>query len=451
LMNVRELLSNKRHVCFLVYGGILVALAIIFLIVIQTIADETDAGVCGRGLEKLKFAASQEGYCPYTWATGLSGVRMLIALSNGDILAAESGKISVLWDDDGDGVSNSSERAVIANQGDLNHAIVIQDNFLYASSSQTVYRWPYTYGSRESLGSSTTIIYGIPNGGHSSRTLVIDSLNRLYVQVGSASNVDRDASRAAIRRFNLTNIPNGGLSWSAGEVFASGMRNEVGLRFDSSGGLWGVENGVDNVARDPWGDIHNDNPSEELNYFGNISTPAGKFYGYPYCFTEYIIESSDTPGKQWAHPDFMNDGTHTDAWCQNTSNVVPPAYPMPAHVAPLDILFHYNNTLPNINNGDAFVSWHGSWDRDPPQGYKVVRVRFANGWPVQWSPFLYYEPDGDLVGVESGVDTGNEWNVRPVGLTIGKCALGNCLFVSENNLDRIIAVGYLTPSANNVK
>ncbi len=75
---------------------------------------------------------------------------------------------------------------------------------------------------------------------------------------------------------------------------------------------------------------------------------------------------------------------------------------MPAHVAPLDILFYYGTTLPGIEAGDALVSWHGSWNRDPAQGYKVVHVKYYDRDPISWEPFFFYN---------QGTDTGAHWPV----------------------------------------
>ena len=78
---------------------------------------------------------------------------------------------------------------------------------------------------------------------------------------GRAGNVDSDSSRSRIRRFDVTSIPDGGVAFSSGELFADGLRNEVGLAFDRHGVLWGVENGADNLQRsDLGGDITNENP-----------------------------------------------------------------------------------------------------------------------------------------------------------------------------------------------
>jgi len=104
---------------------------------------------------------------------------------------------------------------------------------------------------------------GAPSG-HRTRTLAFDSSGRLYVSIGSADNVDEDSFRARIRRFDLNNVTLP-VDFVDGEVFADGLRNEVGLAFDRHNVLWGVENGADKLYRDDLGgDIHNDNPAEEV-------------------------------------------------------------------------------------------------------------------------------------------------------------------------------------------
>jgi len=228
--------------------------------------------------------------------------------------------------------------------------------------------------------------------------------------------------------------------------FAQGMRNEVGLRFDRNGGLWGVENGVDDLNRPPFGNMHNDNPAEELNYFGNMSSPLGQFYGYPYCWSEYNLPGGSGAGSQWAQLQSMNDGVHSDDWCKSKDNVIPPAYSMPAHVAPLDLFFYYGSNLPAVDFGDAFVTFHGSWDRTVPQGYKVVQLKFFNGKPLQMKNFLFYASHGVVEG-QSAEDTAADWNFRPVSVTVNGCSLsakGECVFVSSDldKAGKIVAVGY---------
>jgi glucose/arabinose dehydrogenase len=148
-------------------------------------------------------------------------------------------------------VSDPSERAVLAQQTGLNHAVRINGNYLYASNGTTVFRWAYTAGDRSDLGDAEIVVDGIPCcQNHVTRSLAFDKNNFLYVQCGSSSNVDPDALHARIKQFDVSgDIPAGGLSWDSGYLFANGLRNEVGIRFDNSWNLWGVENGVDNEFR----------------------------------------------------------------------------------------------------------------------------------------------------------------------------------------------------------
>jgi len=370
------------------------------------------------------------GYCAWKWAN-VTDPRGLLVAPNGDVLVVErqDGRISALFDTDGDGVSGASERATLVEVSGLNHGIVLHGGYLYASSATTVVRWPFTTGARAALTGQQVVVSGIPTGGHVTRTLIFDAEDRLYVSCGSGSNLDGDSSRARIRRFSAAQVQSAGVSFNAGEVFADGLRNEVGLRFDKQGRLWGVENERDNLSRtDLGGDIHTNNPAEELNLFAQ----AGKFYGYPYCFSEFLLPAGVGmgPKTQWADPSFMNDGTHTDAWCRAANNVVPPALVMPAHVAPLDIIFYDGASFPADAIGDAFVSFHGSWNRQPAQGYEVMRVVFENGAPVRYEPFFEFDGAGD---------TSSAWPHRPVGLGVGTSGQ---LFVSSDASNQIIAIGH---------
>jgi len=257
--------------------------------------------------------------------------------------------------------------------------VTYRDGFIYVSSSTTVYRWPYVAGSRRLVTEPpTTIITNLPTGGHGSdgHTLIFDSQGRLYINIGSLANVDSNSDRSRIVRVNLNQqFP---IVYPTGtELFADGVRNECGLDFDRNGILWGVENGADNLNRpDLGGDIHNGNPSEEMNKFDKA---PGQHYGYPYCFSTHNLPGTPA-GTQFAWPSFMNDGVHTDEWCRNTANNQGPAFPMPAHVAPLGIQFYKSCTgagaFPCTAVSDAFVAMHGSWNSDVKVGYKVVQYVF---------------------------------------------------------------------------
>ena len=361
---------------------------------------------------RIDSAGVPDGFCAWQWATDLGEPRGIIVDDSGDVLALTrpSGSIVLLHDDNGDGVSGDGERVMMADGLGLNHGLAIDDGHLYASSGATVYRWDYP-GDRMPLGEAEVVIQDIPSGGnHTTRTLVFDDAF-LYVSVGSASDVDRDSSRARIRRFATAGLSGGPIDFADGEVFADGLRNEVGLAFDPRGQLWGVENGRDELWRfdfDP-PDIHQDNPAEELNLFAE----PGRFYGYPYCWSEFSLPEGQGlgPGTQWAEPAFIDDGIHTDQWCRDPDNVVPPVLAMQGHSAPLDLLFYTGGSFPEDYIGDAIVAFHGSWNRSVPTGYMVVRIPFGrDGMPDgDPQPLLEYAGAGDFA---------SEWPHRPVGLAI---------------------------------
>jgi len=371
------------------------------------------------------------GFCASIWAGGVNGPRGIITASNGDVLVVESGagQVSLFYQD-----ATGVHKTVIASAPNINHAILIHEGYLYASSTVAVYRWPYTAGTRTNLGAPQTVITNLPNGGHSTRSLAFTSLGMLLVQVGSGSNVDSNADRAGIRQFNIATVPQ---DYSTGTWLVTGLRNEVGLRYDVKGNLWGVENGMDDLNRaDLGGDIHLGNPGEELNLF---DVSVGRFYGYPYCWTQYNLSTVATPrGSQYGLSQFMNDGTHTDKWCQNTTNVVKPQYVLHPHTAPLDLYFYYGTSFPGYA-GNLFVTQHGSWDSNPPVGYRVSLIHFTNGVPVADTPFFSYIGPGQ---------TGNNWH-RPVGLTIINYQGNDILLVTSDASGVIIAIQY-SPSSINV-
>ena len=294
------------------------------------------------------------------------------------VLERGTSRVLLLKDTNGDGLADSKTTVVAPPEG-INHGMALYKGFLYASTESTVYRWKIN-SSYQRTGSRQTVINKMSTGGHITRTLVFDKKGRLYVSIGSLNNIDADSFRARIRRFTLTNakFP---IDFATGEVFADGLRNEVGLAFDRFGVLWGVENGADQLNRKSLGgDIHNGNPGEELNKFPEAD--KGKHWGYPWCWSEFDLPEAvgDGVGSVWAWPSTMNKVT--DAQCR--ANYKPSALSMQAHSAPLGITFYkWNATrpagckggFPKTMDGDAFISSHGSWNSDIPVGYKVSYVR----------------------------------------------------------------------------
>jgi len=377
--------------------------------------------------DELPNSAHPDGFCPRIWTTGLSFPRGMVVASNGDILVLEAGqnRVVALYDNNGDGYSDINERSVIATASGLNHGIDIFGGYLYASNPTTVFRWKYYAGNRSNLGNPQTVITNIPCCHHTTRTLRFSDQGDLYVQSGSGSNVDSDPSHSQVRRFTISSsLP---MSWSTGTLAYNGLRNEVGLRYDMYKRLWGVENGCDMLQRsDLGGDIHNDNPSEEVNLFDKDG-----FYGYPYCWSEGKLDSryAKGPGTQRYHPDFKN---YTDNWC--AQNSIKPAFNLQAHTAPLDILFYYDTSFPEHYRGNAFVTLHGSWNRDPPVGYRIQHLIFdkTTHLPTSVEDFMYHKGNSA------------RWpnNIRPVGLGLAKCSYGNCLYMTSDASGNVIEISY---------
>lgn len=230
----------------------------------------------------------------------------------------------------------------------------------------------------------------IPTGGHSTRTVKVHN-GSLYVSMGSSCNVcyETDARRAAITRCDLdgTNCT----------VFASGIRNAVGMAFHPlTGQLYATENGRD------W--LGDDLPPDEINLL-----EKGKDYGWPVCY-----------GKNIHDTDF-DKNTYIRDPCENCT---PGLVDLQAHSAPLGLNFYYGNSFPQEYQGNLFVCFHGSWNRQEPTGYKVVRINmtdlsvydFATGWLR----------NNSILG-------------RPVDVVVSN---DGSLFVSDDNSGRIYRIYY---------
>jgi len=350
----------------------------------------------------------------------------------------------------------------VAEMYGLNHGLELSNGYLYASTPGKVYRWPYISGQTIPGNRSTAqeVIVNIDavanssdlgaKGGHTTRTLAFDPEGKwLYVSTGSKGNVAFNSFRARIRRFDISTwdeeTP---FNFTKGQVFADGLRNEVGLAFDSHGVMWGVENGADNLYReDLGGDINNENPGEELNRFR--MDQIGEHWGYPYCFTEYCLDvaygGTGIKGGNntvWAWPTFIDDG-YTDEWCRQNTN--PPVISMPSHSAPLGITFYdwKNMTRDEYDEGCsggfphgmdkfAFIAFHGSWNREPPTGYKVVYVPFDNDGNATYQPI-------DLFRHEEKSAKWFNSNIRPVDVQFDRCGR---LFVTEDHTGSVIVITY---------
>ena len=396
------------------------------------------SAACGGGSspsrpgEVVNAWVSDRGFHVEVFAANLGRVRQMAFAPSGDLFV-DNGSVTVVFDDDHSGASSDAERATFATAPGLNHGLAFSPDgaYVYASSSTAVYRWRYAAGARRAAGGAELVVAGIPDGGHVTRTLVFDSHGRLYVSVGSASNVDVDPAlvrtRAQIRRFAIPDpLPVGGIGYATGEVVASGMRNEVGLYMDARDRMWGVENGRD-MLTDSGADIHNGSPGEEVNL---IDGTGSTYYGYPACYSEFQRPAGLGQGTQWADTELAGTDRKTDAWCRDPVNVHPPAFAMPAHWAPLGILEYQGSALP-IGH-DLIVASHGSWNSDPPVGRVIARLH-RSGDAITGSEVIVGErgPDGAL--------RQGEWGVRPVDV---REAPDGAVYFSDDQGGRVFKITY---------
>lgn len=275
-----------------------------------------------------------------------------------------TGKVVALPDKNGDGKSDRT--ITVLRNRQVPHGLAFQQldsgYYLYVAEERQVIRMkrqakPFTYGKPE------VIFSGIPEGGHTTRTIKIKD-QKIYLSVGSSCNVcvEDDPLRAAVSRFDLDG--------SGKEIYATGLRNSVGIEFSPyTGELWGVNNG-----RDRLGDDH---PREELNIIRK-----GNHYGWPYCYEN----------KTW------DEDFGKTYFCATTKT---PVYSFTAHMAPLGMAFYQKGTLPGHYKNSLFIAFHGSWNRSVPAGYKVVRVKLnERGGILSHEDFItgWLRPDGDVTG-----------------------------------------------------
>lgn len=210
-----------------------------------------------------------------------------------------------------------------------------------------------------------TIVTGMSNDDHTTRTLLISQKEpgTLVVSRGSNSNLDVEAEdlssgHSQIKAFDLSNLTVSSNPYdfnSEGRLLGWGLRNSVGVAEEPlTGGIYSVENSVDQITRSGT-DVHENNPGEEMNFHGflNASTESqGGNYGYPYCFSAWNTSIPDNADLKVGTQFSMDqNSTINDTTCASR---VAPRLTFQAHMAPLDIKFTANGT-------EAFVSFHGSW------------------------------------------------------------------------------------------
>jgi glucose/arabinose dehydrogenase len=338
------------------------------------------------------------------FATGLDHPRWIQVLPNGDVLIAESmnspravmrnifdyamlstmkragaagvsaNRITLLRDADGDGVAEIQQVFLEGLNQPFGMAL-LGDTF-YVGNTDGVVAFPYTAGARRITGPGRELVAFKP-GGHWTRSLLPSPDGRkLYVGVGSSSNIGDNGMEAEEGRALIYELD---VASGAGRSFAGGLRNAVGMAWEpTTGALWTVVN-----ERDGLGD---ETPPDYLT-----SVRDGGFYGWPYCY--------------WGQT--VDDRVPQDAAA--VAKAITPDYALGGHTASLGLCWLPAGTLPGFPDGMA-IGQHGSWNRSKLSGYKVVFVPFVNGRPAG--------PPRDILSGFLAADERVSYG-RPVGVTIG--------------------------------
>jgi len=337
---------------------------------------------------RINGLSVKSGFELNVFASNLGNARML-ATHGADVYVTRTleGDVLRLPDADANGVADAPE-PVVPDLPDV-HGIAFNGDQVYLATIHSVYRG--TVNSAGGFDDVVPIITDLPDGGqHYRRTLGVGPDSLLYISVGSTCDAcpDSNPENATLLQANLDG--------TGRVVFASGLRNTIGFDWHpDTAELWGMDHGSDMRG--------NDVPPEELNHLA-----AGLNYGWPYCFgdrtTDPIID--DPPGTTKA------------AYCAATQ---PPALPFQAHQAPIGMTFYTGTAFPERYQGDAFVAFHGSWNREPAVGYKVVHISFEGGQPQAAEDFV----SGFLI------ENGTAYFGRPAGITVA--ADGALLFSDDEN------------------
>jgi len=344
------------------------------------------------------------------FASGLDHPRWLHVLPNGDVLVAETNappkpedtkgikgwlmglvmkragagvpsanRITLLRDTDGDGVADV--RSVLLEGLNSPFGMLLVGNDLYVANSDAVLRFPYAAGDTRITAPGVKVV-DLPAGAinhHWTKNLIASpDGTRIYVTVGSNSNVaergmEAEAERAAIWEVDTQS--------GAHRIFASGLRNPNGLAWEhSSGALWTVVNERDEIGSDLVPDYM-------------TAVRDGAFYGWPYSYYGQHIDERVKPQQ----PALV-------------ATAIAPDYALGPHTASLGLASSAGTTLPTPFANGMFIGQHGSWNRRPHSGYKVIFVPFASG-----------RPSGAPVDVLTGFlsEEGSAFG-RPVGVVLDK-------------------------------
>jgi len=362
------------------------------------------------GWSEGRMPAPMAGLAVTPLAAGLDHPRWLYVLPNGDVLVAESNappkpedgkgikgwvmkkvmsragagvpsanRITLLRDTDGDGKAET--RTVFLQNLNSPFGMTLVGSDLYVANADAVVRFPYQAG-QTSISAAPAKVVDLPGGPinhHWTKNIIASpDGSKLYVTVGSNSNVGERGMEAEVGRAAIWEVD---VKTSSHRVFASGLRNPNGMGWaPETGALWTVVNERDEIGSDLVPDYL-------------TSVKDGGFYGWPYSYYGQNVDARVKPPQ----PELV-------------AKAIAPDYALGSHVAPLGMAFSEGSALPSALASGVFVGEHGSWNRKPLSGYKVVFVPFAKGQPTGLPVDVltgFVSPDGKAYG-------------RPVGVAMDK-------------------------------
>jgi glucose/arabinose dehydrogenase len=331
---------------------------------------------------------------------GFREPRWMALAPNGDVFLSDSrgNTVYVLRDKNKDGVAE--ERFTFSDKLSQPFGMAFHKDWFYVANTDSIVRFKYKSGQTAAEGDPEKLVELTPGGynQHWTRNLLFSpDGTKLFVSIGSATNVsvEPDPKRAAISVYD----PDG----KNHRIYASGLRNPIGLAWNpKTGELWTAVNERDGLGDDLVPDYA-------------TSVKEGGFYGWPY----FYLGQNEDPRRKNDIPELVK------------KPIVPDVL-FTSHVAALGIQFYTGKMFPKEYQGDAFVAFHGSWNRHKLSGYKVVRIKFNNGKLAGNS----YE---DFVSGWLPDENSNEVWGRPVGLLI---APDGSLLITDDGGDKIWRVSY---------